>query len=113
MKGEDGRAPLGEAVEHYGWRCRPGRGTQEQEWSVCLPSYTSGIQEKWIPRREAGLENLQFSNFNNLDILVKSIPTTCPTNNNISTVLRSSFSNLVKVSLASNSEPIKIIRLLS
>jgi len=26
-----------------------------------LPSYTSGIQKKWIPRREAGLENCKIS----------------------------------------------------
>src|ERR1700677_637375 len=80
MKGEDGRAPLGEAVEHYGWRCRPGRGAQEQEWSVCLPSYTSGIQEKWIPRQQPASKFQIFKS--SVISTFLSIPTTCSTNNN-------------------------------
>jgi hypothetical protein len=100
MKGEDGsRAPW---MVMQTWKERP-TGSGKKEYPVCLPSYTSGIQDNWILRREAGLENRKFSNLLKLIILAASphyygiiqlqvLHGTNP-NNNI-TVLRPMFPNL-------------------
>ena len=59
MKGEDGsRAPW---MVMQTWKERR-TGAGKKECPVCLPSYTSsGIQDNWILRQEAGLENRKIS----------------------------------------------------
>ena len=98
MKSEDGRAPQGKpSSTMFGDAdLEEAHRIREAGMPVCTP-----LVYLWDPGdgSPGGKPALKISNFQtfkifaNLDILVKSIPTTCPTNNNISNVLRSSSSN--------------------
>jgi hypothetical protein len=78
--------PLGEAVEPHGWRCRPGRGAQDQGSgnALCaLPSYTSGIQEmdppaSSRPRKSQIFKFLQTYHSRHFTTLLRHNPVTSP-----------------------------------
>src|ERR1700677_2729477 len=83
MKSEDGRAPQGKPSSTMFGDADLEEAHRKQECSVCLPLvHLWDPGEVDPPARSRPRKSPNFQIFSNLDILVKSIPTTCSTNNN-------------------------------